>query len=269
MKYLVICVSLSLIFWGCSGDDSDAGDTGGQAGMTGGSAGMNTGGDAGEAGETGEAGTGGMAGDNMGGSDGGEEGGMAGEAGSDMPPPRGTGDADEGEPQPYEVPASLSAPAGPDPAAGQSCDSYLVSQIQGWIVDRIGRPVADAKAQLCIVGDDGNTSCLRPSDSAEDGTFTITIPADYQCIGTAAFRVIKPGSGRAPMYCNADLSSSASDSRVVFADPFVLYAAIAPADLTPMHGRRTGVPDRRISEWCGTGCDSFRFGERLCRIRCS
>jgi hypothetical protein len=155
-------------------------------------------------------------------------------ADADSSAPREGVDLDEGEPQAYVEPATLGAGADePDPGQRPGCNGSTVSRIRGWIVDRIGRPVGDAKAQLCIVGADGVTNCLRPSDSTPDGVFNIDIGEEYQCLNTAAFRLIKPGSGRAPMYCNADLPAPGSDTRLVLNEPFVLYAGIPAAILPP------------------------------------
>jgi len=159
--------------------------------------------------------------------------GIAPDEGIGNPPPAG-GDPDEGEPQAYVEPAALAAGQdGPDPGPRPNCNDASVSRIRGWVVDRIGRPIEGAKAQLCVVGSDGVTNCLRPSDSTADGVFNIDIGEEYQCLNQAAFRVIKPGSGRAPMYCNANLPEPGSDTRMVLNEPFVLYAGIPAAILPP------------------------------------
>jgi hypothetical protein len=144
-------------------------------------------------------------------------------------------DPDEGDPQPYDVPAVLSATSSePEPGQQPGCGGTTVSEIRGWVVDRIGRPIDAAKAQLCVVDAMGTTNCLRPADSGPDGVFSIVIGDDYRCLGQAAFRVIKPGSGRAPMYCNAVLPEPSGNTKLTFEDPFVLYAGIAAEVLPPV-----------------------------------
>ena len=152
-----------------------------------------------------------------------------------QPPGRGSADPDEGEPQPYQTPAALTAGfMGDDPGQTDGCGGTTVTQIRGWIVDRIGRPISGAKAQLCVEGEGGTTQCLPPTDSGEDGVFNLDIAPGDQCLSKAAFRVIKPGSGRAPMYCNAPLDLDATNSRLIMEQPFVLYAGIPAADLPPI-----------------------------------
>ena len=148
-----------------------------------------------------------------------------------QPPGRGSADPDEGEPQPYQTPAALTAGfMGDDPGQTDGCGGTTVTQIRGWIVDRIGRPISGAKAQLCVEGEGGTTQCLPPTDSGEDGVYNLDIAPGDQCLSKAAFRVIQPGSGRAPKYCNAPLALDAANSRLIMEQPFVLYAGIPAAD---------------------------------------
>ncbi|MEE2755271.1 MAG: hypothetical protein VYA30_01365 [Myxococcota bacterium] len=166
-------------------------------------------------------------------------------------------DPDEGEPQPYAPPAALTAEfSDPDPGPAAGCNGTSVSVIRGWIVDRIGRPISGAKAQLCVVSDGGTTQCLPPEDSGEDGVFNLSIAQGDQCLTKAAFRVIKPGSGRAPMYCNAPLDMAADSTRIIMETPYVLYAGLPPADLPELGDE---MMSRRITFQNGVQLDLTPF----------
>ena len=166
-------------------------------------------------------------------------------------------DPDEGEPQPYEAPEGLTAAfAEADPGPVSGCSGASISIIRGWIVDRIGRPVPGAKAQLCVVSDGGTTQCLPPEESGADGVFNLAIAPGDQCLTKAAFRVIKPGSGRAPMYCNMPLNRDAASTQLVMDAPFVLYAGLPAADLPELGDE---MMSRRITFQNGVQLDLKPF----------
>ena len=166
-------------------------------------------------------------------------------------------DPDEGEPQAYAPPATLTADfSEPDPGPAAGCSGTSVSVIRGWIVDRIGRPISGAKAQLCVVSEGGTTQCLAPEDSGDDGVFNLAIAPGDQCLTKAAFRVIKPGSGRAPMYCNVPLDMGSDSTRMIMDMPFVLYAGLPPADLPELGDE---MMSRRITFQNGVQLDLKPF----------
>jgi hypothetical protein len=164
-------------------------------------------------------------------------------------------DLDEGEPQPYEYPPSLNDSTEPAYDIGD-CAANKLSRIRGWVVDRIGRPVTGARAQLCVTNVSGTLVCLMPARSNTDGTYTLNVPQTESCASKAVLRVIKTGQPRATMYCALDLTEASDTGEIILREPSVTYATIgatskpayAPAEMSrdvafPSGITMTVVPD--------------------------
>ena len=144
---------------------------------------------------------------------------------TDMAPPSTSSDPDEGEPQAYVYPASLDGATTPDYTV-EDCTASPLTRIRGWVVDRIGRPVLGARAQLCVTNVSGLLSCLMPTQSAMDGSYVLEVPQSESCAQKAVMRVIQTRAQRATMYCELDLNAASDTGEIVLREPSVLYATI-------------------------------------------
>ena len=134
-------------------------------------------------------------------------------------------DLDEGEPQPYEYPSSLDTATEPAYEI-EDCTANKLSRVRGWIVDRIGRPITGARAQLSVTNVSGTLVCLMPAQSNTDGTYTLDVPRTESCASRAVLRVIKTGAPRATMYCALDLTEASDTGEIILREPSVAYATI-------------------------------------------
>lgn len=141
-------------------------------------------------------------------------------------------DLDEGEPQPYEYPAALDTSTEPEYQI-EDCTANKLSRVRGWIVDRIGRPITGARAQLCVTNVSGTLVCLMPAQSNTDGTYTLNVPRTESCANRAVLRVIKTGAPRATMYCALDLSQASETGEIILREPSVAYATIGATTKPP------------------------------------
>ena len=141
-------------------------------------------------------------------------------------------DPDEGEVQPYEYPAALDEDDPGTPPAGR-CDAQRFSKVRGWLVDRIGQPINEASAQLCVTAVGGILQCLDPSFSTTDGVYELTVPESVQCAEKAVSRTLQVGGTRATMYCKVDLTQANAGGVVTIREPSVLYAALPPSQRPP------------------------------------
>jgi hypothetical protein len=107
--------------------------------------------------------------------------------------------------QPDTTPTSEPGPAR-DPSCGAS--AKWVTSISGTVLDDSGAPVPCAKAQVCVrAGKPVRLTCLRPVTTAQDGTFTIPVGTEVQCMASATLRLFAPGQPLATTYCGVDLAS--------------------------------------------------------------
>ena len=125
---------------------------------------------------------------------------------------------------------------GPDVDPREACEVDWVEEARGSVIDDSGAPVEAAKAQLCVhIGaPDGNLICLRPEDTAEDGTFAIITPNSTRCVSNGSMRVFKPSSTLATTYCPIDTASD-EEGILEIADSVVLFETDPVADL-PAYG---------------------------------
>ena len=151
---------------------------------------------------------------------------------ADMGIPTAPADPDEGEPQAYVYPASLDSATTPGYTV-EDCRASALTRVRGWVVDRIGRPIMGARAQLCVTNENGTGSCLMPTESTMDGTYTLDIPEATSCVQKAVLRVIKPTVRRATMYCEIDLTTASDLGEIVLREPSVLYATIDATQKPP------------------------------------
>ena len=135
--------------------------------------------------------------------------------------------AGSGETPVCAEPATTTQPAaGParDPSCGVS--SKWVTSISGTILDDAGAPVPCAKAQVCVRGGKpSRLTCLRPVTTAQDGTFTIPVGTEVQCMSSATLRLFAPGRPLATIYCGVDL---AAQGDLTLADTGRLFRLRAP-----------------------------------------
>ena len=136
--------------------------------------------------------------------------------------------AGSGEAPVCAEPATTTPPAaGParDPSCGVS--SKWVTSISGTILDDAGAPVPCAKAQVCVRGGKpSRLTCLRPVTTAQDGTFTIPIGTEVQCMSSATLRLFAPSRPLATIYCGVDLAAAEGD--ITLADTGRLFRLRAP-----------------------------------------
>lgn len=118
-----------------------------------------------------------------------------------------------------------------DRTADPTCAGTWVAGVLGSVVDETGRAVAGAYAQMCVRGVDGEFDCLAPPDGDAQGRFVQVVPPEVRCMGTAALRVSRPGSGLATTYAHVDLAPE--DAILRFREPFVLHHVDPAIDMPP------------------------------------
>jgi hypothetical protein len=158
-----------------------------------------------------------------------------------------------------------------DPMCTQ--DNWVVIT-NGRLVDESGAGIS-AKAQVCVrLSPSGNQLCLRPSDSAADGSFSILSPPEARCIRSMVMRAVAPGTSYATSYCHVDVTGGAI---VDLAEPVIFYDTNAPATLPPpgmTDQVRTVsfddglsvefVPDQFFGEYAMLGSKRIPAGQRPC-----
>ena len=105
---------------------------------------------------------------------------------------------------------ATTAPPTPGPARDPACggSSKWVTSISGTILDDAGAPVPCAKAQVCVRGGKpARLTCLRPVATAQDGSFTIPVGSEVQCMSSATLRIFAPARPLATIYCGVDLAA--------------------------------------------------------------
>lgn len=218
MRFGWILAAAALAVAGCSSEEGS-----GAAGGSGGAAGS--------------AGTGGVGGTGGGGTGGGGSGGDGGTGGEIVIP---TDEFDVGwEP---EIPAAIGDSNDPSyplneeirPASCGAEHGYF-SVVRGWIAAPGGKPLAGAKAQLCVFSSEGAYACLSPATTDAQGVYTISVLSDFRCFSEAAIRLLRYDSNRTTTYCPIDLSV---ESGARLHDPGVLPFANPAIDLPPL-----GDPD--------------------------
>ena len=208
-----ILAAAALAVAGCSSDTSDGNGSGG------------AGGSAGAAGSGGTGGTGGTAGAGGTGGDGG--------TGGEIVVP--TDEFDVG----WTPEAPMDALDGPmneiDRPGSCPPERGFFSSIRGWVSAPGGKPLAGAKAQLCVYYGVDGYSCLSPVTTDDEGVYTIDVLPAMQCFREAAMRVVRYDSNRAALYCPISIGEGPAVRRY---DPTVLPFALPAIDLPPV-----GDPD--------------------------
>lgn len=125
-------------------------------------------------------------------------------------------------------PATTPAPTpGPTRDAACAATSKWVTSISGTVLDDSGQPVPCAKAQVCVrAGKPARLTCLRPVATAQDGTFTIPVGTEVQCMASATLRIFAPNRPLATIYCGVDLSTAEGD--ITLADTGRLFRLKPP-----------------------------------------
>ncbi len=123
----------------------------------------------------------------------------------------------------------LPAVPGQKPA---ECGAEWVTALRGYVLAPGGAPVEGAKGQLCVhLYPSDNLLCLQPGTTGADGIFTVEVPENARCITKAALRVLKPGVGKATMYCEVDVVGT--EPVVVIDTPLVVFQTRRALDLPP------------------------------------
>lgn len=142
-------------------------------------------------------------------------------------------DADMGGADADVVEPDIVEDNGPDVDPRDACEVDWLELATGTTVDDSGTPIEGAKAQLCVhIGSpEGNLICLRPEDTDENGTFSITTPNSTRCVSNGSMRVFKPGAPLATTYCPIDLANESGT--LTLEEPVVLFATEAVESLPP------------------------------------
>lgn len=118
-----------------------------------------------------------------------------------------------------------------DPVAG--CAATSVSFVSGYVVDSARRPVAGAKAQVCLRTSPGDTLlCLMPADTESTGGFGVVIPDNARCVDDVTMRVLLPGASKVTSYCHVKLGT---ETVLNVENPVVLFDT-TPAVTLPEFG---------------------------------
>lgn len=135
--------------------------------------------------------------------------------------------ADLSEDVAIDAPAEPELDFTPDPTC---TEGDWVVRLSGTVELSDGTTDAGVKAQVCLRRAASDVVlCLRPVDTAADGTFSVTMPPNERCVEQLSLRVLKTASTFATTYCHIETSEQGAD--LVVADPFVIFDTSAPADL--------------------------------------
>lgn len=154
-------------------------------------------------------------------------------------PDTDTGDLDANSDAPTDAPSELTEDVAvdvpeepeldftPDPTC---TEGDWVVRLQGTIEADDGATSAGVKAQVCLRRAASDVVlCLRPVDTAADGTFSVVLPANERCVEQLSLRVLKTASTFATTYCHIETEGEAAD--LVVAEPFVIFDTAEPLSL--------------------------------------
>ncbi|MGB0590451.1 MAG: carboxypeptidase-like regulatory domain-containing protein [Myxococcota bacterium] len=139
---------------------------------------------------------------------------------------------------------------------GAECDAEgcpcgeVISTVSGVIQDASGAPVVGAKAQICTrSARDGSSVCLTPVDANDDGSFTVTVPSDNNCLYEGVLRALAPGLSYSTAYCTYAIADLTVNGGVIDLSPTpaVLHATTAATDL----------PNECFGQACMESVDEF------------
>jgi hypothetical protein len=143
-----------------------------------------------------------------------------------------------------------SATLGAECAAADCPCGQVINTVSGVVQDANGAPVAGAKAQICTrSARDGSSVCLTPVDAAADGTFSVTVPSDNNCLYEGVLRALAPGSSYSTAYCTYDIADlTVTEGIIDLSDtPAVLHATTVATDL----------PAECVGQSCMDSVDEF------------
>jgi hypothetical protein len=121
---------------------------------------------------------------------------------------------------------------------GADCDDpscpcgEVIDSVTGFVQDASGAAIAGAKAQICTrSARDLSSVCLTPVDTAADGSFSVNVPSDNNCLYAGVLRALAPNKNYSTAYCTYDTQGLAPTDGVLdlSANPAVLY----PTTLSP------------------------------------
>jgi len=131
---------------------------------------------------------------------------------------------------------------------GPECDTagcpcgVVIDTVTGIVQDDKGAPVDGAKAQLCArSARDGGTVCLAPVDTAANGSFTLSVPADHNCMYESVMRALVPNQSYSTAYCtiSGDALTATGGTMDLSSTPIILRATTAA----------TTAPDNDAYDW--------------------
>ena len=155
------------------------------------------------------------------------------------------------------------------------CTSHpWIYQIVGEVEGADGAPLTNSIVQVCVTSSTGSYVCQRPERSDSVGKFKMVINGEYQCMQTAAIRLLHVDTLSTTFYLDLELPevvSGSNDPVYDLGDPVVLYATEA-ASVPTIESPRTnnnvytiaftdGLEiDMKPSEFMGTtgGMDDLR-----------
>ena len=132
-------------------------------------------------------------------------------------------------------PATAPAPVSNDPRPSSCTGSTTwITAVQGKVTAPDGTPMGCVKAQMCLhTGKpDFQFACLRPVDTAQDGSFTIDVPDGNRCIASASLHIFAPQQPYSASFCPLQLGSR--DGHRTISEPFQLFPVSGASSLPPL-----------------------------------
>ena len=139
---------------------------------------------------------------------------------------------------------------------GAECDDpacpcgVVVNTVSGVLQDASGAAIAGGKAQICTrSARDLSSVCLTPVDAAADGTFSVTVPPENNCLYEGVLRALAPGQNYSTAYCTYEAADMVVNGGTVdLSDtPAVLHATV----------NATNLPAECVGQSCMESTDEF------------
>ncbi len=141
----------------------------------------------------------------------------ASDAGGDVAADAATDGTVDTTPDVADVPEELDLTPDPDCTEG----TWLV-RIGGTVQLDDGSTEEGLKAQVCLRRAASDVAiCLRPQNTAADGSFAVLLPENERCVEQVSLRILKVASTYATTYCHVELEGAGADH--VVPEPFVLF----------------------------------------------
>ena len=123
----------------------------------------------------------------------------------------------------------------PAPCTAATCEcGQMIQTVIGKVVDGDGAPLPGSNTQVCIYGAGGDDLvCLTPVPAGADGTYTVAVPADNQCVRAIKMRVTGPTSPYSTRYCKlyGDALTHTGGVLDLTAEPATLFGLTSATNL--------------------------------------